>query len=70
MWVDPGSVSVKYLATGKIKVLYDSTDPQYTQETFSSTSAPAGSQSLETCSQEYSSAQAASTHSNAPTQRV
>jgi len=78
MWVDPGSVTVKFLTSQKIKILYDSSDPSFKQEALAAGTSPAGAASsavVETpavaCSQEYSSLQtSAAAVSNIPTQRV
>jgi hypothetical protein len=79
MWVDPGSVSVKFLTSQKVKILYDSTDPAFSKDV----SAPAGSTpaagaaasstadpSPVACAQEYSSHQAAAAVTSIPAQRV
>lgn len=78
MWVDPGSVSIKYLSSQKVKILYDSTDPSYSKDALAAGSTPAAgaasSNSAETpstaCAQEYSSVQAAAAVSSIPAQRV
>lgn len=77
VWVDPGSVTVKFLTSQKIKILYDSTDPSFKQEALAAGTTPAGAASstgIETaavaCAQEYSSLQTPAAVSNVPAQRV
>jgi hypothetical protein len=80
MWVDPGSVSVKFLTSQKVKVLYDINDPSFKQETLAAGSSPAAgaassttnavSDSTVNCAQEYSSLQIPAAVSSIPAQRV
>lgn len=52
MWVDPGSVSVKFLTSQKIKILYDITDPSFNKEALGAASSAASE--AQNCAQEYS----------------
>lgn len=41
MWVDPGSVTVKFLNSQKIKILYDSSDPSFNKDVLAAGTSPA-----------------------------
>lgn len=46
MWVDPGSVTVKFLTSQKIKILYDSSDPAFNKDTLAAGTSPASGAAL------------------------
>lgn len=41
MWVDPGSVTVKFLTSQKVKILYDSSDPAFNKDVMAAGTLPA-----------------------------